>query len=687
MSVSNPSNPSNTIDAFSAFSTSVDPQAQFSAARKIEQSVIQQRDISSQVATKAAQDVAQETATQQNQQMHEQNAAKEQAAAYAAKIGPDQLMGHLAQVQAESIEQALQQRKQYDKLNAISFFDNPINYLMAQPQKDQIAEQVNSAESAAEFAQNSISQINTLKSQHMKTAMETADVLSADAMMKQEHINMLTAQQKIAEAGAKLGTERLASIGLLQRGAVEQIQINEQKAAAIRAQHTEARAAASALREEGRYQIDQEKWKQEQLDKPMKDKEREARLAIAEAQMKHLQFEETMEPGKQELERLRIANETNKYEGTTAQRQLNVEKTQLQIDKLNHDKSMWAAEDADAKARFGNNTEKYNEWAAKTKLERDKVEASLKNNAVSLDLLNLTKSKEEAAKLAMETEDAALDLGTSLIGHPSSASPKYSKDTYNKDQMLIIKQIGYNTMQLRAQAIAKGLPGDQIWYGDNAGEALRNLDVVKASLTGKPQAKVYEWLQSLARTEATKLQKTGGSTGMNATQKQEVILGNVSSVAKETMATLNKDAENKNVRNLFADTSISAVFESNPGLANNELAKSVFQPMITSDVEGQKIDHAAIMGRLTAMLAEKKIGFRDAMAIGSSFFNTVAAHNNVFMNYSGFTGAYQEGYNVMVGDQSLDISDTANFTSVFLKYQNQNRINNLSNQGFMGMWN
>ena len=70
MSASNPSNPSNTIDAFSAFSTSVDPQAQFSAARKIEQSVIQQRDISSQVATKAAQDVAQETATQQNQQMH-----------------------------------------------------------------------------------------------------------------------------------------------------------------------------------------------------------------------------------------------------------------------------------------------------------------------------------------------------------------------------------------------------------------------------------------------------------------------------------------------------------------------------------------------------------------------------------------------------------------------------------------
>jgi len=93
------------------------------------------------------------------------------------------------------------------------------------------------------------------------------------------------------------------------------------------------------------------------------------------------------------------------------------------------------------------------------------------------------------------------------------------------------------------------------------------------------------------------------------------------------------------------------------------------------------------MGNLTAMLAQKKIGFRDAMEIGSSFFNTVAAHNNTFLQYSTFGLGSQKGYHVKVGDQSLDISDTVNFTSVFLEYQKHNRTKNLSSHGFMGMWN
>ena len=588
MSASNPSNPSNTIDAFSAFSTSVDPQAQFSAARKIEQSVIQQRDISSQVATKAAQDVAQETADQQNQQMHEQNAAKEQAAAYAAKIGPDQLMGHLAQVQADSIEQALQQRKQYDKLNAISFFDNPINYLMAQPQKDQIAEQVNSAESAAEFAQHSIGQINTLKSQHMKTALETADVLSADAMMKQEHINMLTARQKIAEASSRLGTERLADIGLLQKGAVEQIQINNAK--------------ADQLRASARFAMDKERQDEWIAEKPMREADRQNRVAQLELDRQRIEFM----------------------------------------------KEKWPIEKATAELKY---------------------------------------KTEEEKQVGIHIENSLLNAGTKLLNLPTISSIEDAKHTYSEPQIATIKMVAARSADLTAQANANGIAGEQLWYGDNPGEALKNIMMTNASFQGKPQSKTVDWLYSLNSQGAEELAKSGKASGMNATEKEKYRLQYVSREASKTIAMLNSNAENKNIRNLFADTSISAVFESNLGLANNELAKSVFQPMITSDVEDQKIDHAVIMGNLTAMLAQKKIGFRDAMEIGSSFFNTVAAHNNTFLQYSTFGLGSQKGYHVKVGDQSLDISDTVNFTSVFLEYQKHNRTKNLSSHGFMGMWN
>jgi hypothetical protein len=562
------SNSSNTIDAFSAFSASVDPQTQFTAARNIEQSVIQQRDISSQVATKAAQDVAQQTAEQQNQQMREQNAAKAEAAQFAAKIGPDQLMGHLAQAQAEATELALQQRKQYDKLNAISFFDNPINYLIAQPQKDQIAEQVNSAESTAEFAQHSIGQINTLKSQHMKTALETADVLSTDAMMRQEHINMLTAQQKIAEASSKLGTERLTDIGLLQRGATEQIQINNAKADQIRAS--------------ARFAMDKERQDEWISEKGLREADRQNRIAQLELDKQRIEFM----------------------------------------------KEKWPIEKAAAELKY---------------------------------------KTEEEKQVGIHIENTLLNNGTKLLGLPIISSIEDAKHTYSEPQIAIIKMVAARSADLTAQNNAKGIAGEQLWYGDNPGDVYKNIALTGASFKGKPQQKIVDYLHSLYGQGSEELAKSGKASGMNATDKEAYRLRYISNHANDTIKLLNSDAENKNVRNLFSDTTIDAVIKSNQQLTNDPIAKLVFGTMVAGNVNNQRTEFEPILGQVKALIAEKKLSLADAARVVPMFYKSLAAYNNTLLQFSTFGMGYQEGYKIKLGSDSLDVSNPTQFTTAFSK--------------------
>ena len=556
---------SNSISVNDAYTKASTPEQQFQAARNIEQSIIQQKDIAQQTAAGAAQQVAQQTAEVQNEQLRQQNAVKMKAVEYAAKIGPEQLMGHLAQVQAESTEHALQLRTQYDKLDALSFFSSPVDYLLAQPQKDQIAEQVNSTEGTAKFAQESISTINKLKSEHVKTAMETADVLSADALRKQEEINMATAKQRMAEASAKLGTERLQDLHLLQNGAVQQIQINNQKAAEVRA-NTELA-------------MNKEKFDEWKKETPLREADRKNRTAQIEMEMERLAWQ----------------------------------------------KEKWPLEKKAAELKYTTEEEKQH---------------------------NIT------------VEDAALDAGTKLLGLPPTASPKFAKDTYNKAAYQVIKDIGFRSAQLSA---ATG--SEQAWYGDNAGEVFKNLSITGASFHGKPQQKVYDFLKQLYFKASDELKTLPTAGSMSAIDKEAYKFQYISTHAAQTIKALNNNAEDKTVRLLFGETTIGAVYNSNQQLASDPVAKMIFEPMINSDVGDQKPDHDLVMGRLSALLTEKKINYDQAIVLGSAFYNTLAAHNNTLLQFSSFGAGYQEGYNVNIGPDKLDLTNPAQFSAALTRYQ------------------
>ena len=146
-------------------------------------SMIEIADENASIGTQLNEQKAASAIQQNNAAFQAQQNAQALAAQFGGKLGePTEIISQLGSEFRNSTAEAIELRKQYGKLDAVTFFDNPIAWIGNQIKKDQIAAQHNAASDIASVASNKMRELNAIVTGGAQAQKAISDVITADSL-------------------------------------------------------------------------------------------------------------------------------------------------------------------------------------------------------------------------------------------------------------------------------------------------------------------------------------------------------------------------------------------------------------------------------------------------------------------------------------------------------------------------